>query len=93
LIYKIWDVMKSPTKVLQAMGDKLVVRGREEAIVGQVRGLRAFWRAALDAPLRGQAEMLSSLVSSVAEDRVWEASRRLAHRTERSFTTNVWKGA
>jgi hypothetical protein len=93
LIYKIWDVVKSPTEILQAVGDKLVVRGREEAIVGQVKGLRPFWRAILDAPLQGQAELLSSLVPRIAEEQVWDASRRLADRVARSLTTNVWKGA
>lgn len=93
LIYKIWDVVKSPTKILQTVGDKLVVRGREEAIVGQVKGLRPFWRAILDAPLQGQAELLSSLVPRIAEKQVWDASRRLAERVARSLTTNVWKGA
>jgi hypothetical protein len=92
LFYKLWDVVKSPTRILQSLGDRLVAVGREEAIVGQVAGLSALWRSAIEAPLRAQAELCSSLSSAVAQDAVWHAYERFAKSTDHSLLAGDWKG-
>jgi hypothetical protein len=44
LIYTLWDVLKDPSKILGAIGDKIVTQGREEHIIGKVKGLQIFGR-------------------------------------------------
>lgn len=89
LLYRAWDLVKNPTKILQAVGDVLVARGRKEAAIGRVHGLKAFWNAALDAPPNDiTGSNLRRLVPRMAEDRVWRAAQVF----QRSFSEAVSRG-
>lgn len=78
LIYKLWGILKNPSNILGAVGDKLVESGRRLAITGQVRGLPAFWKDLLDAPVAQENfQLLSSFHLGVASEDVWEAYREL----------------
>lgn len=50
VIYTLWDLIKEPTKILKAGGDKLAERGREEYIINRVRGLHDFWADLANSP-------------------------------------------
>jgi len=78
--YKAWDVLKNPTKIIQASGDVLVKKGREEAVVGQVKGLRAFWKGYKNSPLTEVSfEHFYNLVPRVASESVFEKAGEMEH--------------
>lgn len=75
LIYTVWDILKAPTKIPQAIGDKLAAKGKESAIVAQVGGLHTFWRELSNAPVRERnARLLSRLFPRQLPTDVWESS-------------------
>jgi hypothetical protein len=87
LIYTLWDIVKEPTKALQAVGDKLVKRGREEQIVGRVKGLHDFWRDLANAPPSDVARaQFNRLFSKRSDDRTWDLGQQLAEAVNTSLT-------
>jgi hypothetical protein len=79
LIYRLWHLVKNPTSLLQTIGDRFVSVGRDHAVVGQVRGLRAFWSAAGDAPTADVARTaFSRMMPKLADDKAWSAADELS---------------
>lgn len=93
-IYKTWSVVSSldPTKILQRLGDRLVVMGRREAVIGQVRGLDAFWRDMLAAPPASTRAVIKNIVPRQADEPVWAAARGLASAVDKALASGAWKG-
>lgn len=90
VIYRLWDVVKSPTKILQSLGDVFIRRGREEALVGQVRGLRAFWSAAERAPADDVLlTVYKKTVPNFADQAVWDAAERFNSALSKNFEARV----
>ncbi len=84
LIYKIWDIFKKPTAVIEKIGDKIADRGRHEQVVGQMRGLRKFWTDLLDAPVaEHDKRLIASSFTKVADRDVWTAGRDFADAMRR----------
>jgi hypothetical protein len=91
LIYRVWDLLKDPTKILQAIGDVFVARGRKEAAIGRVHGLKAFWNAALDAPPNDVTESnLRRLLPRMAEGRVWSTAQAFQRSFSEAVSRGVW---
>lgn len=91
LLYRVWDLVKDPTKILQAMGDLLVARGRREAAIGRVQGLRAFWKATLDSPTEERTQILfRRIVPRMAEQRTWKVAEGFCKRLEATISDGVW---
>jgi hypothetical protein len=77
-VYKIWDVFKSPTGALAALGDLLADAGRRRAVTGQVRGLHAFWTDLADAPAaKDNIALAAKLGLGLATDDVWQTHQRM----------------
>ena len=84
LIYIIWDILKSPAKILEAVGDKLADRGKEESIIRRVDGLHDFWRDLADAPTdKVTAANLARLFPKRLDDEVWDLAGKLADSLDR----------
>jgi len=85
-IYRIWDVIKEPTKMLAAFGDKVAVAGREKYIVGRARGLHDFWDGLAQGPPHGIArEQFHRLFHKRAEDGTWQLAEKLARALENTM--------
>jgi len=79
LVYTLWDIVKEPTKLLTALGDKLVKRGKEEQIIGRVKGLHDFWRDLAEAPPSDLMRThFNRLFSKRSDDRTWILGQQLA---------------
>ena len=79
LIYKIWDIFKKPTGILEKIGDRIADRGRHEQVVGQMRGLRKFWTDLLNAPVaEGDQRLIANTFTKIADPEVWTAGRDFA---------------
>jgi hypothetical protein len=84
LIYIIWDILKDPVKMLQAVGDKLAARGREECIIRRVDGLHDFWRDLAKAPAdKVTTANLARLFPKRLDDEVWDLAGKLADSLDR----------
>jgi len=79
VIYMLWDILKEPTKILQALGDKVTKRGRERYIVGRVKGLHDFWDDLSNSPPSNiMRTQFNRLFPKRSEDKTWESGRKLA---------------
>ena len=84
LVYKLWDVVKEPGKVIARIGDKLAAAGRRERIIGQVRGFGKFWDDLLEAPVAEQSHRLvERTFARIAETEVWRAGQEFAEALRR----------
>lgn len=84
LIYIIWDILKDPTKILEAVGDKFAARGREESIISRVDGLHDFWRDLAKAPTdQVTAANLARLFPRRLDNEVWDLASKLADSLDR----------
>jgi hypothetical protein len=77
LIYTIWDVVKNPTKIPQAVGDILATKGRELSISSRVAGLHTFWREISQSPIpeRNHRLLARLFPQQIAPD-VWDSARK-----------------
>jgi hypothetical protein len=79
VIYTLWDILKEPTKMLAAIGDKMAKKGREEYAIGRVKGLHDFWDdLANSPPSTAMRTRFNMLFPKRSEDKVWESGRKLA---------------
>jgi hypothetical protein len=84
LIYIIWDILKNPVKILEAVGDKLADRGKEESIIRRVDGLHDFWKDLAKAPTdKVTAANLAHLFPKRLDDEVWDLAGKLADSLDR----------
>lgn len=75
LIYRLWDILKSPTKILEKVGDTLADRGKEISVIEQVRGLHDFWHDLVRSPVPDRnPELLKKLFPSQVGKEVWNAA-------------------
>jgi len=86
LIYTLWDVLKEPTKILQSIGDKLSKRGREEYIIGRVKGLHDFWDDLANSPPSNMMRThFNRLFPKSSDDKTWELGQKLAETVNASL--------
>jgi hypothetical protein len=84
LIYKMWDLVKNPSRILEKIGDKFADLGRREQVIEQMRGLPKFWNDLLDAPVAEHDErLIAKTFGKIAEQTVWEAGRDFASAMRR----------
>jgi hypothetical protein len=87
-IYTLWDILKDPHKILQAIGDKLAEKGRHQYVVNRVNGLHDFWRDLCDAPPSDSNRALASkLFPNQAHNRTWEVAAELAATLDSDLTS------
>jgi len=87
-IYTLWDILKDPTKMLVAIGDKLVVVGKEQSVIGRARGMSDFQAALLSGPVAEVAEdQFVRTFPRLMDDDVWDAGRAVAKELELSLMT------
>jgi|GEM_PF-5338123 len=80
IIYTLWDILKSPTDALIALGDSLKKYGHEESILGKVRGLHDFWQELVKSPLpERNLDLIHKISSRLVGQDTWRASKKLAH--------------
>jgi len=79
IIYTLWDFFKEPTKVLKTFGDKLSKRGREEYIIGRVKGLHDFWEDLAESPTSDNVRrQFNKIFPKQADESTWTLGKRLA---------------
>jgi hypothetical protein len=84
--YKVWDLVKKPSAILQSLGDILVKHGRDEAVIGQVRGLRAFWKESLKAPHDEHSqELFRQLMPRIAPSSIFASSKEMGETIDVLF--------
>jgi hypothetical protein len=85
-LYRIWDIVKDPKKVLEKLGDALVDKGKQIYAVDRVQGLHDFYRDVRDSPLQARNRaLLEKTFDRFAPDTTWSAAAELAGKVE----TNV----
>jgi hypothetical protein len=88
--YKIAELLVKPTEILGSLLKKLVGKGREQAILGQVRGLTAIRRDLLDTPVAGEnRELIENFRLPIAETKVWEDAANLGAAVQKYCETKV----
>ena len=93
LIYTLWDMLKSPSKILQEIGDKLVAKGQEEYIIGRVKGLHDFWKDLADSPTSDvMRRHFNRLFPKQADEYTWKLGQRLATALETELASEERKG-
>jgi hypothetical protein len=82
LIYTLWDIFKSPTKIFEKIGDKLADKGKEISVIEQARGLHDFWNELQRSPVSNQnQELLRNLFPKQVEEKVWIAAKEFSNST------------
>lgn len=77
IIYHIWNIMKSPTKILQNVGDLLASKGSELSVINKVAGLYDFNNALLKSPLpKRNIALLKKTFNKFQPESVWKDSEK-----------------
>lgn len=93
LLYRIWDVVKDPTKILEKVGDALVHRGKEYYAIDRVWGLHDFYHDVRNAPLpRRNYDLLASMFDKMATENTWATAEEFAKLVDRNIVGSKASG-
>jgi hypothetical protein len=89
LLYRTWDIIKSPSKILEKLGDALVDKGKEYYAVDRIWGLHDFYKDLRESPLQKRNyALLESMFDRFAPEQTWSAASELAETVENRTLTD-----
>jgi hypothetical protein len=87
IVYQLWDILKKPTEILAAFGDKLTESGRKRYVMDRVAGLYDFWRELANGPVTQQNQLLlGRLFKCVADAPTWAFASQVAEKFNVTMT-------
>jgi hypothetical protein len=79
LIYRLWEYIKAPTKIVTTIGDRAAKKGQDKYLVGRAKGLHDFWNDLANSPPSDVARVqFDRLFRSHSDDKTWESGKKLA---------------